>query len=89
MLPHFLRKIATFRSIAALATMAPPRHHHLDAFRIWPVAEMTAGRRGGRFLGSICRRRARPTPVDGRVALLASGIETSSSMPVAKLDGSV
>jgi hypothetical protein len=62
--------------------------------RSWPVAEITAARRGGRLLGSTCRRvgaadcrRVRQPDARRQLASLASGLRTSSSMLVAMLGG--
>jgi len=54
----------------------------------WRLAEMTAARSGGRFLGST-RRHDDRAAVDGRHASPASAIEASSAVPATKLDGSV
>jgi hypothetical protein len=58
---------------------------------MWPVAEATAARTGGRSLGNN-RRRGDTAPADRCARMpaltsLASGLRASSSMAVAKVGG--
>jgi hypothetical protein len=54
----------------------------------WPESEATAARRGGRLLGSTCRRGGRGRTVDRRQVSAASAIEVSSAVAATKLGGS-
>jgi hypothetical protein len=78
-----LRHRQTKEAETDMFSLPPPRH-----ISTLPVAEMTAARRGGRFLGNTRRRGGRGRTVDRRHASLASAIGASPAAAVARVGGS-